>query len=366
MRLAACLALPAWFVAASGCVGGQVVRVFDGVEVRGRFINDAAYASYAHGAEAEARGNEEEALRHFVDAASEDPESADIWTRVGALRCRLRYAEGDADDAFATAEDLGSDYEPLWRARAECAISRGEPKEALAHAARAVALDPGRDETVLLYARLLDDNGQRGDAERWLYSLAVRSPHSARVWQALAHHARLANDEVLLAEAKGRIARVGPGLEPPRPAGKPSADGWAAVDEALQAGQLDLARERVRRAHLDMRRLAARAILDGKPELALEEARLRLRANPADSDARVALALAEDLSGRPEVAGELMSKLPADAEPVSELGRLLFAELLVRHGGVEAAAAFLGVSEADLAGEDALRARLEKSFSEHP
>jgi hypothetical protein len=61
-----------------------------------------------------------------------------------------------------------------------------------------------------------------------------------------------------------------------------------------------------------------------------------------------------------------MSKLPADAEPVSELGRLLFAELLVRHGGVEAAAAFLGVSEADLAGEDALRARLEKSFSEHP
>ena len=358
MRLSPlCLLLLA---SATGCRGGDVVRVFDGVERHGRFINDWAYASYARGVEWEARGQPEDALRFYDEALEQDGRSVEIWSRIGELRCRLDRP--DADDAFDEAMTLDAHYEPLWRARAMCAVHRGDHESALAHAGRAVELDPSRDETVILFAQMLAKAGRADDAERWLRSLAVRSPRSSVVWQAVAAFAR-GRAPALFALAEARVAESHPSIAGPAPAPTPKLlRPWQLVDEALVAGSLDIARERLRTRHLDVRRLAARAIVVGRPELAVEEASLRVGADPGDGDARVALALAADLTGEAARAGDVLAAFPADAA-LSAMGRAMLAELLVRREGVDAAALWLGTTVSELDGEGAPRARLVRAIN---
>lgn len=337
-----------------------MVRVFDGVEVRGRFINDWAYASYARGVEWEARGQHEDALRFYDEALEQDPDSVEIWTRVGATRCRLKRS--DADDAFAEAESLASRYEPLWRERALCAEQRGDAAGALAAARKAVRADPAREETVLLLARLLVAGGELEEAERWLRSLAVRSPRSSAVWSAVARFAK-GRAPALHAVATDRLAKLQPGLDAPRPRKRAvSATPWQKVDDALVAGSLADARTQARKAHLDLRKLGARAILVGRPKLAFEEAELRLGADPTDGDARITLALSADLTGQAVRAGEILAAMPAAVAPLSPMGEALLAELLLRHESVEVAAMWLGVDAGALAGDGAPRARLARSF----
>ncbi|HVY44275.1 MAG TPA: hypothetical protein VHB21_00290, partial [Minicystis sp.] len=68
MRLTVALALAVLGVAA--CDRDEVARVYDGGDVRvGRFISEYAYASFARGAEAEARGDLATAARAYVAAA---------------------------------------------------------------------------------------------------------------------------------------------------------------------------------------------------------------------------------------------------------------------------------------------------------
>ncbi len=357
---AALLGLLAAAAVASGCAGGEVVRVFDGVVVRGRFINDWAYASYARGAEWEARGQLAEALRFYEEAAAEDPDSPEIWSRIGAVSCRL--GKGDGEQAFEKAEAAEANYEPLWRARATCAQARGRTDDALAHARRAVALDPTRDETVILLVRLLGAAGRHDEAERWLRSLAVASPRSTHVWQAVAELARGQNP-AWLAQAEHALLSLHPTLAAPPPEVTPRLDGaarWRAVDSALAAGTLELARTRVREAHLDMRLLAARAIVLGRPALALEEAQLRLGADPDDDDARMAVLLAADLLDQTMVVETALAG--AVGASLSEAGRLLFAELLLRRASREAAAAWLGVEPGALDGVGGPRQRLAGLF----
>lgn len=358
MRSRLVLLLAALFPA--GCQTGTVVRSFGGVEAHGHFINDWAYASYARGVESEARGRHDDALFFYEEAIEQDPESPELWVRLGAMRCRLKLSR--AEDAFAEAEDRDPSYEPLWRERAACAARSGETDLALAHIERAVALDPGRDETVLALVALLDRAGRHEDAERWLRSLVARSPNSAAAWQAVVAHAHERNP-AWLAVARSELARLAPGIDAPPPAlrRKPSGS-WRSVDEALIAGSLDDARTRAREGHLDTRLLAARAIFVGRPLLAFEEAELRLGADPDDSDARVALALAADLLGKTATIGEALRDIPAAAERLSEPGRLLLAELLLRHEGTEAAATWLGVEPSALAGDGAPRSRLARAF----
>ncbi len=352
-------------IGATACSGGNVVRVFDGVEVDGRFINDWAYASYARGVEWEERGRDAEALKFYEEARDQDPSSVEIWTRLGAVRCRLG---GDAEDAFAAAEDRDADYEPLWRARARCDESRDKLESALVHARRAVTSDPSRDASVLLLARLAALNGEHEEAERWLRSVAVRSPRSRRVWQAIAAYAGGTDGKVLhpawLAAAQRRLATMHANIDAPKPGPEPKlANPWSAVDAALIAGSLEDARRKATEHHLDARRLAARAIVVGRPALALDEATLRLGANPDDSDSRIALVLAADLLSRSDVALGAMTDIPKRADPLSEWGALMLAEIMVRHVGVEAAAEFLGTTPSELEGKQRPRARLVRALN---
>lgn len=344
-----------------GCQTGTVVRQFGGIETHGRFINDWAYASYARGIESEARGRHDDALFFFEEALEQDPQSAELWVRVAATRCRLKRP--DAEDAFAEAEARDPDYEPLWRERALCAARHRDTSAAIAHIERAVALDPERDETVLELVALLDRAGRHEDAERWLRSVVARSPRSNVAWQAVVTHARKRNP-TWLAVARRALAGLQPGLDAPPPSlPRPTlAASWRGVDEALGAGSLELARSRTSEAHLDSRLLAARAIFVGRPALALEQAELRLSADPDDSDARVAFALAADLLGKTTEAGDALREIPVAAERLTQPGQILLAELLLRHAGAEAAAAWLGVEPSALAGEGAPRARLARAF----
>jgi hypothetical protein len=134
------------------------------------------------------------------------------------------------------------------------------------------------------------------------------------------------------------------------------------VDAALLAGSLDDARAAMTLAHLDLRLLPARAIVMGQPALAEEEATLRLGANPDDSDTRVALLLAADLLGRVHTMNDLVD-LPATFDALSDWGAIMFAELLSRHVGRDAAATFLGLNPAELEGPLEPRRRLVRVLS---
>jgi hypothetical protein len=112
------------------------------------------------------------------------------------------------------------------------------------------------------------------------------------------------------------------------------------VDEALRAGDLAAARRMLRQAHLDERLLAARAIALGQPKLALEQATPYLAADPADSDSRLAAALAADLLGQRTELSRLLALPKAPSLP-GPAARLLLAELLARHVGLGAAEPWL-------------------------
>ncbi|MBI4706002.1 MAG: tetratricopeptide repeat protein [Deltaproteobacteria bacterium] len=324
--------LVAGAVLLAGCPAPEVVRVFDGQQVAGRFIPAEAYAEYARGAEAEARGSDREALAAFLAAAESDEHGAELWARVGAVRCRLRDAE--AEEAFARAESLDPGYAPLWHERGLCAERWGRMGDACSALDRALSLDPDREETTIAYARALDRHGEAAAAGRFLRALVVRSPGSAAAWSALAELSERRHEDAWARHARLRLAVL-----EARRSGRRAAEGaaWDAVEAALLAGDLGGAREQAKRRRLSARQLAPRAIALGRPAVAAEHASLLLEADPADSDARVTLAAAASLLGEPDRARSLMQSLPDDAAELSPAGRALLGELLVRHVGAAAA-----------------------------
>jgi tetratricopeptide (TPR) repeat protein len=165
-------------VFATGCGfgSGNVTRVYWGKPVEGRYIAPEAYAHYAQGALDEARGDDAAAAEEYAAAVSIDPESADAWTRLGAVRCRRRATS--TDSAFATAESLDPELASLWRERARCALVRGDAKRARETARRAVALDPSDEASTLALAEAELALGHRGEALRWVRGLVVSDPSS--------------------------------------------------------------------------------------------------------------------------------------------------------------------------------------------
>ena len=352
--------------AVAGCAEPGVVRVLDGREVEGRFIDERAYALYAVASEAEARGDRALALRAYEAAAEEDPESPEIWTRVGAVRCSPdadgRVARGPAEEAFDRAQSRDEEYEPLWRERARCALAAGHAEEARVAAARAEALDPNRDETVVLHAQALEKSGRPDAARRALVALTLRHERSVPAWRALADLARRTGDADLAESASRTLARLTRGTTPdPRPA-PPGA--LAEVDAALLRGDLAAARRRGTVARLPAAELALRAAALGRVEAARAQAELVLGADPGDAAARIALAVAADLAADEATVVRVLRELPSarDASLVaaSPLARLLYAELLQRRVGAEAARAFLGGARPEPAGGDGLIQRVDR------
>jgi tetratricopeptide (TPR) repeat protein len=349
--------LIALLAALAGCTDPTVTRIVDGRPVEGRFISDTAYALYARGAQAEAAGDLAGALRAFMLAALQDPESPDVWTRIGALHCRLRPGRDLpplAEAAFERARAIDPGHAALYRERARCLISAGDPAVpdlALADAERALALDPDDLDTALVHASALDRVGRAGDAVRALRALTLRHPTSVEPWRAMLDLARRTGNAALAGTAAERLAHLGQG-----PPGGVFESPLAAIDRALEEGDLTGARRRALRHHVSGAEVALRAIALGLPDLARAQGELVLGADPADASARIALAAVADLRGDLAAVADLLRSIPRAVTPPSPLGRWIFAEVLRRRVGAEAARAWLGEAKEEGEGDPLLAA----------
>jgi len=326
----------------SACTEEKVVRVFDGVPVEGRFIDYEAYAAYGRGVEAERDAHYEAAVRWFLKAAQYDPNSVEIWTRLGSAYCAAG-APGESRTAFAEAERLDPTYEPLFRTRARCELHNGKTKEALAYIAHAVELDPDQDDAVVLYAFLLDSSQKTDEAVHVLNGHLLRHPDSVSGWQLRLQLAQQQKDAATSKHAAEVLLRLAPRLSKDVTASVPEVGPLARVDEAIRQGNIDEARKAARHAHLPPAELAVRAAAIGATKLAREQAELVLGADPSSGSARVALASASDALADATSVGVAL-EIPAGEHitPLSPLARLVYAELLVRHAERDAARVFAG------------------------
>jgi Tfp pilus assembly protein PilF len=234
-------------------------RVVAGRTLEGRYIAPEDYAIILKAELLVAQGQTQQAYVAYQEASEVAGYSAEVWTRLGALGCVLKLP--DYDDAFAKAEARDPGYEPLWRARSECALLQGDPALALRAAERATAIDPNQAHNSQLAAQSLSRLKQTGAAARW-----------QRAYQLL----ELRN------------------ATPPAPTLRDDT-AQAALDAALRVGDLPRARRYALALRLDPSALALHALHLGQAQVALEQAQLVLGANPLDADARVVALCAADL-----------------------------------------------------------------------
>jgi tetratricopeptide (TPR) repeat protein len=362
-------------LALGGCAGlldSDVVRRVHGRDTTGRFIGVEAYAAYTEGALAEASGAPVEAEKSYERAASLDDGSADIWARLGAVRC-VRGVMKEAASAFEKAAAIDASFAPVWLERALC-LGRDDASEkaspaaidaALASALQAVTLDPGNLVASLLVARLEERRGNLDGAAAWLEGLWARDPDQPVVLAALGRFASEHDRPALLARTQRRrdthpaapaALHTDAHLAAPRvleerpaaPAGgehaaaSPPGAGLGSVDRALAAGDLPLARRLALRTRVASGALALRAAAIGKHSIAREQAALVLAADPASTDARVALLVAADVERDAAALSQALSGVPAAPPRPSPLATLMLAEVLLRRSGPDAARAALG------------------------
>jgi tetratricopeptide (TPR) repeat protein len=370
------IALGAMMLAAAGCAEPTVVRVFDGHEVEGRFIDERAYALYARAATAEAEGNRGAALQMFEAASVEDPASAEIWARIGALRCDLR--DPRADEAFDRALARDREYEPAWRGKAACALSRGDLSAAAAAADKALLLDPERVATAVLHATVAERQADAVRARRELEALVLRAPSSLEAWRALHDLGARQHDAALVERSTRAIRDLYPSLASSRDVTSGATDApplrlaesaptgesvLVAIDADLARGDLASARRRAIHARVTASEIALRAAALGRAKEAREQAELVAGADPSDASAIIALAVAADLADDQVALDRAARALEATrgAQP-SYLARLLYAELLARRASREAARLWLTTQSQD--SHDALTTRVEARLRE--
>ncbi len=324
-------------LAVTGCMFGPppVVRVVGGREHVGRYISPEAYASYAEGAYLEAQGHPEQAEQSYRQALAEDPDSAAIWTRLGALGCQKSRAQ--AARAFDHARAIDATYAPLWREQARCELSHGQVSAAYVTANKAFALDPDDEQTSVLMARLLEKRGQTGSALGWLEALVARDPESLAGWQALLSTAHAAGRKQIELRAAREMMQLAPARRAALARRYPALDRLALVDQALLSGDMAKARERALAAHLTLGQLAVRAAGLGLAKPAAQFADEVLRADPRDANAWIARLVAADLSGDQAAFGSALDALGRDPVPPEADAARLLAALLRRRAGSEAA-----------------------------
>lgn len=351
--------------ASSACGAGryEVVRLVDGEQVPGTFVSEQAYADFTRGAVLEASGDAAGALQSYAAALENDSESAELWTRLGLLKCRLRQPEFEA--AFDTAEHLDPSYEPLWRARAECLLERGNPEQALGFALRAASEDPLRLETSILVAKLYAHANRVAEAQRWLDGLIALHPRSPAAQRALRDQARARGDEARVKQADAALARLEPSVHEADTRALPEPISVDELDRRLVGAALDRARELSLGARVAPGELAVRAAALGRLDLASEQAGWLLAADPTDGDAWIAALVAADLARDENAFGDALAKIADQPSRPSALGAVLFGELLLRRVGADAARRWLE-SYGTPAAHDALTAscvaRLERAL----
>jgi tetratricopeptide (TPR) repeat protein len=339
LKRALCLAVSVAAFALVGCGGPTVVRVIDGREIAGRFLSERAYALYAEAADAEARGELGAALSGFSAALGEDPDSVEILSRIGALRCRLG---GDAEAAFERALSVNADYEPALRERAVCALRKGRVDEAIVSARLAVASDPTQDAAVLVLANALERRARVSEAKALLAELVVRRPTSidaARAQHELALHM---HDAPMVLASAGHLRSLGRHLVAETEGDASPSLSLAEIDAALASGDLPRARRLALHAKVEGADLAVRAVALGNALAAKQQAELIVGADPDNTTAVLALVVALDLLH--DAAGMERALARPQRGRTTPLVRVLFAEMLARRLGDEVARAWLAAA----------------------
>ena len=273
-----------------------VTRMAGGVRYEGRFVNPEAYAAYLLGVEHEARGALREALEAYLEAHAEDPDSPEIWARIGAVRCfSSQPKDGPAAARAAFERGLKNDpaYYGNYAERARCAERARDFSSALSDATAAVARHPEDEPANLLVARVLRSLGRDAEARAWLE--AYRSYHTATV----------ATDRAL---ESARAPSSGP---------SPTAPLASGLAESLPA-----------------RSEAFAELRSGRTELARQQAQIELEADPTNSDAWIATLVACDALRDDQCFDAAIGRLRAPSLSPSSTALRYLRELLARRAGV--------------------------------
>ena len=291
LALGACCALLALY-SSFGCAEGAsgVTRMADGVRYEGRFVNPEAYAAYLLGVEREAHADYPAALNAYQEAHAEDPDSPEIWARIGAVHCFSNApARGIAASRAAFERGLHNDprYYGNYLERARCAERARDLRAALADASTAVTLRPTDEPANLLVARLLSALGRPAEARAWLEALQAFHDGSATFAHALE------------ASRRGQLVPSG---------GAPSA---------------------VAHSHSD----AFEELRSGRTELARTRAQNELEADPSNADAWVAALVACDALHDEQCFDGALDKLDRAHSAPSSTALGYLQELLARRAG---------------------------------
>ena len=306
---------------ACGAYGGDVARVVDGQVQEGRFISPVSYSAYARAAQLEALQQYPEAEAAYEEALSFDTASAEIWTRLGSVRCAS--GKSDADEAFEQAAELEPEFSTLWYERGRCSLQRGKPAQAKEQALRALALDPYHLPTTRLIVATFVRLKQSANALRYLDAAIALYPNLAS-----------------LKSDKHAIA-LGAGATPAKRPGSPEPVQLEDIDQALLREATDEARQLALALGLSQSELGARALSLGKPKVALEHANQVQQADPNDGTAWVTVLSTADLLRDNALYVAALNALDEEPTTPSALGVVLLAELLKRRVGVDAARAWL-------------------------
>lgn len=288
-----------------GCAVGSngVTRMAGGVRYEGRFVNPEAYAAYLLGVEREARGDFGEALESYLEAHAEDPDSPEIWARIGAVRCfssQPKDGPAAARAAFERGLKIDPAYYGNYAERARCAERAQDFSAALTDALAAVARQPEDEPANLLVARVLLALGRRAEARTWLE--AYRSYHPATV----------ATDRALVSartpEASTAAALTTPRSVPPSSNAETSS------------------------VHSD----AFAELRSGRTEHARQRAQIELEADPTNSDAWIATLVACDALHDDACFEATISRLRTPSLSPSNTALSYLRELLARRAGVPA------------------------------
>jgi tetratricopeptide (TPR) repeat protein len=273
---------------------GGVTRMVDGVRYEGRFVNPEAYAAYTAGIEQETRSDYGKALTWYLEARAEDPESPEIWARIGSVQCYgTEAARGPA--AAARAFDQGVLLDPSYYGnyfeRARCEERAQNFDAGLKDATAAVDRRPGDEPANLLVARLLQAQGRTVEARLWLEAFGSYREASPAMNRAL--------------EAARAPALATPSARDAIPHSGPAR---SVAFAELRAGQIEIARE---------------------------HAQIELGADPTNSDAWIASLVACDALRDAQCFETTLESLKSPSLAPSETALAFLGELLSRRAGAK-------------------------------
>lgn len=289
-----CLALPLSLAACGGYT--HTTRIVNGSVVTGRPVAPQAYALYFEASAAEARGELRRARDLYLAAEENDANSPELWTRIGALSCKIRLAMADAE--IRAALELDPWYAPAWRERARCELSRRRFERALIFARRAQVADPSDFQTATLLADIHVKRRAMRAAEAQLVAYALSYPRNQKAWRVLhefasqnelehweRYAARRLNQHASAQPSQGGLSCVERSLSDCASVVRDVQQ--AELVDAILADDLAEAQRYATTLRLPQVRLVALLLKFGKPTLALRLAKLLIAAGPHDSEVRV-------------------------------------------------------------------------------